>query len=105
MLIAPPRACRASHLKEIRKVRAKAELDAHAVGLAVEIAQRKALEAGGVPKEAGTPDVDEVVLERESPLCIVEIGIGEVAGEPRVVLADRRTQQQRPRAADREMKM
>src|SRR5690606_30061053 len=61
-------------------------------------------EAVRVPQTPRAADVDQVVLE---PVLVrlVEIGIGKVEGEQRVVIAQHRTQQKRPLSADREKEM
>ncbi len=58
-----------------------------------------------IPEEARSAQVDEVVAEDKPFLVVEEVGIGEIAGERRVVVTQCRRQQHRPLAIDRQVKM
>ena len=102
---AAARALGAAHLEDVGEVGGEGDREGEAAGLGVVVADRHPLEGAGVPEEAGAADVDEIPGDQPNSVGVGDLGVGEVADEHRVVVADGGAEQQRPVAVHRQVEV
>ena len=94
----------APHFEQIGEVGREPQVEADPVAGEGEVAHGKPAVAGAVPQEQRALHVDQALILRR--LAKVAAGrIGQVRGQQNVVRAERRTQQQRTQAADRQVQL
>lgn len=104
VLLAAAGAPRTAHLEQIGEIGFEGDLERDMPTAFVVVPHDEALEAGRLPEEARATHMNEVVLELE-PTVVIEIGIGEIAGQGRIVVPHRRGQQHRAPSFDRQVEM
>ncbi len=99
---AAPRAAHAAHLEDIGKIAVEGERQHEIDGARPVVAQRQALERGVAPEEHGAVDMQRVLLQHEA-LVEIDVRIGEVDVQDRVVVAQVRAEQQQLHAVDQDL--
>ena len=77
------------HLEQVGEIRRELEVEPDALAAVVEVPDGKTLEAGRIPHELGSAHVHQVMAEHE-PTALVDIRIGQVAGQGGVVVPEGR---------------
>ncbi len=95
----------AADLEQVGKVCCECDLDANVLRPLVIIFDGQPLVAVCHPQEARPAQMDEVMLQDEPALAVEEVGIGQVAGERCVVVAQCRRQQHRALPVDRQVEV
>ena len=104
LLLTPMVAVHAAGLEQVAEIGGKQQLDADVLWRIGEAADRQPLVARAVPKEARAADVEQIVLQHQ-PALLVEVRVGEIAGELGIVVAQGGTQQHRPLAPDQQTEL
>ena len=91
----------AANLEQIREIGGKVDLDFDALAPFAEIAHGQPLEIRVLPYEFQPPQMDEIMFEGDM-IALVQIGIRQVADQRAIVVAQCRTEQNRPLAKDRQ---
>ena len=76
-----------ANFEKVGKIRRKSDVDLNGAVLCVEIAHCYPLIDGASPQEAGAPQMDQVMLNRETTVFIEKIRIGQVARQHGIVIA------------------
>ena len=105
MLAAAARALGAADLEDVGEVGGEVDAQAEAALGDVVVGEREPLEGARVPEEAGAADVQQVLQHRAAALGVGDLGVGQVADQDGVVVADRGAQQRRALAVDGEIKV
>ena len=101
---AAPLAPGAANFEQIVEVCGEPVGDRQPQGLRTEAAHEQALEAALVPEELRPPQMHRVVRQDQLPVAI-EVGVREIADEGRVVVPQRRRQEDRPAPLYEEIEM
>ena len=101
MGLSPSRSLGSTHLEEIGEIGGEGDRQFHPARLVVEIADVQPLEAAGVPEKSRPSEVDQVMFEPGTARRADEIGIGQIASQRSVVVAQGGAEQNRPRAIER----
>ncbi|MBB2754610.1 UNVERIFIED_ORG: hypothetical protein GGI57_005345 [Rhizobium aethiopicum] len=104
-LLSPFYPHRAACFEQIGKVSRKSDFDPKALGLFVVVSDSQSLMAAAIPQEARSAHMNEIVAEKKLSTLVEQIGVRKIAGEHRIVVAQRRRQEHRPSAIDRQMQM
>ena len=94
----------AANLEQVAKIGAEQEIDAQAAAAAIVVANAEALVADALPQEFGALEKDGVARELAASVQL-DVGVGEIDGESRLVLVDDRAQEERPLAVQPELQM
>ncbi len=90
----------AADLEDVGEVGGEVDADAEPALGGVVVRECQPLEGAGVPQEAGAADVQQVLQDRAAEFGVGDLGVGQVADQDRVVVADRRAQEHRAVAVD-----
>ena len=80
-----------AHFEQIGEIGREIDSETQAARLKIEIADAEPFEATSLPQEARAANVYEVVLH-DNPAIVNQAGVGEVASQRGVIVAQRRTQ-------------
>ena len=93
----------AAYLEQIGEIGGETDIDLDGALIGIEIAHRHALIDRAAPQEPRPPQMDEVMFDCEPPILAEKVGIGEIAGQHRIVVAHRRAEQDRTQPVDRQI--
>ena len=96
----PPGPARAPHLEDVREVAVETQGDRRVDSLQRVIRHAHALDTGSIPQHARSEYVKQSPRDRHLPVLPHDVGIRQVCGKDRVVLADRGTEEQRLTVAE-----
>src|SRR5271166_1216458 len=82
-----------THFEQVGKIGCEHDSETQAAHLIIEIADAESFEAASLPQEARAANVYKVVLHDNATIVVEHAGIGEVASQRGVIVAQRRTQQ------------
>ena len=95
----------AAYLEQIGEIGGETDIDLDGALLGIEIAHRHPFIHRAAPQEPRPPQMDEVMFDRQPPILAEKVGIGEIAGQHRIIIAHRRTEQDRTQPVHSQIQM